>query len=94
MTPEKARELTNSTEISDDVVRVIKFIDLEIERVAKVRGSCLDLTQFIPSYECAERGAWSVAINELRNRGFKVSSNYLGKAYSINGNYYSYYVTW
>jgi len=96
MNVEEARRLTelSETALSDEVVSIIYFIEEEISHTAKVGNNSIDCTQYIPPYGCTTRTAWLRAIEEMKKKGFKTGSTYLGKAYAINGNHYSEYITW
>jgi len=96
MTPEDARTIQASSEtvIPQAVIDILTYVDDGISQAAGLGRNTLDLTGLIPSYGGNVRSAWFRAMDELRKKGFIVKSNYLGKAYAINGNYYSYYVCW
>jgi len=80
--------------LSPLVVDLLRWVHGEIKEAASLGKDYLDLTREIPSYGGNERSAWFVVMDELRKNGFSVKSNYLGKAYAINGNRNSYYVKW
>jgi hypothetical protein len=96
MNASDARQIQESSRdtLSPLVVDLLRWANEGIKEAASLGRNSLDLTCMIPSYSGNERSAWFVVMDELRKNGFSISSNYLGRAYAINSNHYSYYVKW
>ena len=96
MNASDARQIQESSRdtLSPLVVDLLRWANEEIKEAASLGRNSLDLTCMIPPYEGNERSAWFVVMKELRKNGFSIDGNYLGRAYAINGNHYSYYVKW
>jgi hypothetical protein len=96
MNASEARQIQESSRdtLSPSVVDLLRWTNERIKEAAQVWKDYLDLTGMITPYDGSVRSAWFAVMDELRKNGFSVKSNYLGKAYAINGNHNSYYVKW